>query len=778
MSSGLATLPMSTAVNSVGEFLDKAEAQCGQPGILARVKTLAAGSSFAGRSLSADDFNDVVSVLLFALLRSRSPKIKASQRHAIGREIGARLLDAARLCADTTEDRLSLIAIAAGAFSSAGYNARAVATTKLLAANGASVRADSVGDEGAADDGFLERHIAEIVELVASRDVKAITAHLSGRTEYVKLDDIESGLAARIADVVKIHLETVGGGDFTAAKLDELRREIKSAALALGDADIYESILRLVESLELWIDRGTANILRKCGIHLPKAYEDRLFALDAESGIPELWPSQIDAIEGGAITAERFVVSMPTSAGKTLLAELRIAAFLKSNQDGLVVYLAPYNALAKQVGDVLGERHVALGISQPNIWTGTYELDEVAGALGSVVVMTPEKFDGVIRSSKGAGRRARDLVNRLGLLVVDESHMVGAGGRGLTLELILSRLKRRFPKCQILAMSALVSDPQKVASWLTGDLQNSTKSQWSPTERSVYVLRRSGRVETIGGHEVAVLGKWSQAIDSAFTVGLTLLRADRQPILVVETQRGYTEKLAERFAEAARGRLRDEDVNASRERAAREIADILGESQGLPAFVREGVAFHHAGLPQEARAIVEDLVRKELLEIVCSTTTLAEGVDMPFRALVIPHLYFNRELIPRALLQNMIGRVGRAKVGIDGTVVICEVDKGKKRADSLLSKLDKLCPIQSRLADAQAAPNSVAAWDKYLRLDSQLLAMLSDGTFQGEHQIEEMLGATLLGVIGKPDQLELIAAFLSRMFERMTAPSPPLATKK
>ena len=169
-------------------------------------------------------------------------------------------------------------------------------------------------------------------------------------------------------------------------------------------------------------------------------------------------------VRAGLLDSLRTFVSTPTGTGKTFLAELKIAHEISENPQGLIAYVAPLNALARQVHRDFQRRLPA--VAQVTLWTGAYEIDETVSDLGNVLVTTPEKLDSILRLDLADDPRSRDLLDRLTLVIADEAHQVADGSRGILYEFLLLRVKRRLPSVGMLALSAVQSDPHPFARFL------------------------------------------------------------------------------------------------------------------------------------------------------------------------------------------------------------------------------------------------------------------------------------------------------------------------
>jgi hypothetical protein len=456
---------------------------------------------------------------------------------------------------------------------------------------------------------------------------------------------------------------------------------------------------------------------------------------------------------------------------------MKIATLLTRAPDSLVVYVAPYTALATQVAERLEPRLRAANLAEPLIWTGSYEIDPEVQTLGNLLVMTPEKLDSVLRTSLEDDPRSHDLISRLQLVVLDECHALGVGERGLTYELLIARLLRRFPDSEICAMSAVLGNPQALSQWLTGVARSVSVSSWRPTGARLLVYRRDGWVTDHARRNLIRLPGWSSPKNAAAAIAERLVQAGEWPVLILETQRGY----AESAAAEAYSRLANLDLprmSVDRNRSATRAEQELGQDANLGDMIRAGVAFHHAGIPFGLRREIEGLVRNRQLRVLCSTTTLAEGVDLPFRSIICPHLYFEGTPMSRPLFQNIAGRAGRAFVSTEGTVIFLEPG----RSEGLQYLYERLLPkdagpieAESRLSDVLRSPRRPWEWRLQWCFQAQILGLLGDEQLEAE-EISAFIQRTFQ-YARQPTSATVrpLRRKLERLLEDMESSDPPFA---
>ncbi|MFC6786225.1 DEAD/DEAH box helicase [Halobaculum halobium] len=387
-------------------------------------------------------------------------------------------------------------------------------------------------------------------------------------------------------------------------------------------------------------------------------------------GIESLYPPQVAAVEAGVCAGDNVVAAVPTASGKTFVAEL---AFLTADGPGL--YVCPLRALAREKYEEFDRLPgVEAGIS-----TGDYDSAASDLAGNDVIVATSEKVDSAIRN--GA-----EWVDDLACVVVDEVHLLGSPGRGPTLEVTLATLRRRAPDVQIVALSATVDNPEDIAAWLDAELVEST---WRPVDLRVGV-HAEGTVRFDDGTDLSVpVDAADPARDADTEVTAELVAGavdDGGQALAFVASRREAESLADRLAEEGFDRDGDDgdertDVAAGDGATVAEglrDAGATGTGQRLTEVAARGVAFHHAGLSSDHRALVERAFRERKLAVICATPTLAAGVNVPARRVVVRdqrrYTGEGTEWLPVLEVHQMCGRAGRPHLDPYGEAVLVADD--------------------------------------------------------------------------------------------------------
>jgi len=377
----------------------------------------------------------------------------------------------------------------------------------------------------------------------------------------------------------------------------------------------------------------------------------------AEAGITELYPPQAEAVEKGLLD-NNILAAIPTASGKTLLSELAMLSAIRSG--GKALYIVPLRALASEKYDQFSkfrEIGVKVGIS-------TGDLDSRDEYLGDndIIVATSEKADSLLRNET-------HWIHDLTTLVVDEIHLLDSPDRGPTLEVTIAKLRKIIPRLHIIALSATVGNANEIADWLDAEC---VRSEWRPVDLREGVLL-DGTIHFLGrkGADIPV----SRAGPVIALVNDTL--RDGGQCLIFDSSRRNAVSTALSVSKALRPPNNPDDSDRT---DLTDLADTVRESetdaaQKLADCIEHGVAFHHAGLISEHRRIVEDGFRSNRIKVIACTPTLAFGLNLPARRVIIKsyHRYdpnCGMQPIPILEYKQMAGRAGRPHLDPSGECVL------------------------------------------------------------------------------------------------------------
>jgi len=423
------------------------------------------------------------------------------------------------------------------------------------------------------------------------------------------------------------------------------------------------------------------------------------FSVDAQkiflaSGITELYPPQAAAIENGILEGKNLLMSVPTAAGKTLVAELCMLRSILLHQ-GRCLYIAPLKALASEKYNDFKQKYSSLGV-QVGIAIG--DLDTPSHYLNryQIIIATAEKVDSLLRS------KAKWLIDALSVVVLDEIHFINDASRGPTMEILTARIKQLNPKVQILALSATVSNAQEMAEWLKAELVTST---WRPIPLKEGVYFNEQIIFNHAGTRIIS----EEPSDDMSKLALDTLRGKGQVLIFVNSRRSAQAVSREISSNVSQTLTADErkDLTLLSKKITGASGDATKICRKLADVISQGVAFHHAGLKPNQRDLIETHFKKNLIKVICSTPTLAAGVNLPAqRAVIRDCKRFESGLgsayIPTSEYKQCAGRAGRPQYDSFGEAVL--VAKSFSETEALFERYIRASPepIMSKLADESA----------------------------------------------------------------------------
>ncbi len=380
------------------------------------------------------------------------------------------------------------------------------------------------------------------------------------------------------------------------------------------------------------------------------------------SGITELFPPQIEAIQKGGLLGKNILMSVPTAAGKTFVAELCMLKSILTHK-GKCLYIVPLKALASEKYMDFKNKYSQLGI-EVGIAIGDIDTKYQNLSHAHILLATAEKLDSMFRTN------ADWILNNLKVVVIDEIHFINDGERGPTLEVLIARIRQFNPNIQIIALSATIRNADELAGWLNCNL---IETQWRPIPLK----------EGIYYNEEIIFHKHGRRL---------IKEEDPEPVnqLTIDTLKGGGQVLifvnSRRSAQAVSRKVckctKDLLTLEEKKQLALIAKNIIGNKDNatsiclkLAEVVKNGVAFHHAGLKPNQRELIEKGFRENLIKVISSTPTLAAGVNLPARRTIIrDYKRFESGLgsayIPTSEYKQCAGRAGRPQYDNYGEAVI------------------------------------------------------------------------------------------------------------
>lgn len=513
---------------------------------------------------------------------------------------------------------------------------------------------------------------------------------------------------------------------------------------------------------------------------LRKEFILSLYARDVSE--VELWPSQMEATQRSSDITDDLVVALPTSAGKTRIAE--IAALVTLSTEKRIVIVTPLRALSAQTERSFRKTFAPLGYTVSSLYgtSGMSPLDQDALKDKNVVIATPEKLDFALRNDPS-------ILNDVGLIILDEGHMIGPTEREIRYEILVQRLLRRTDSDErrIVCLSAILPDGKNLddfTSWLRSDEKgNPVKFPWRPTRQRFGTLIWRGENATLNfdhKNDIPFINKFIQhvpAIKPHSTPRPTDLNqktlfaawkfaSQGKRTLIFITQANWVEKFGKNALELVKkGYL--ESLLEDRDAVENAIAigqEWLGKEHPAVKALEIGMAVHHGGLPNPFLRELELLLSKGIIKVTVASPTLSQGLNINAAVLLVPYLVRSGVQITGEEFANVAGRAGRAFVDMEGFVIhIMESDIETRKKEwrkliasarertltsglfqvinSIYEKLSETTDLNKQSSFEYLA-NNAAAW-----FPEEPIATVETDDINSAEFLVEKLDATVLGLI-------------------------------
>ncbi|XP_003384429.2 PREDICTED: DNA polymerase theta-like [Amphimedon queenslandica] len=485
-------------------------------------------------------------------------------------------------------------------------------------------------------------------------------------------------------------------------------------------------------------------------------------------GISVMFDWQVDVLTlPGVLTGRNVLYSAPTSSGKTLVAELLSLKCILERQKKVLVVL-PFVSIVHEKVNHLKSMFESVGIKVGG-FMGSHAPQ---GGLASIdiAVCTIEKANSLVNRLLEERRDEKENnggISQLGVVVVDELHMVGDRYRGYLLELLLTKLlhitkksdKNHQPieqgnssinhqvSIQLIGMSASLPNLNTLAQWL--DSAHYT-THYRPVPLKEMVKVGNELYDSTLSSVLSTFPRESKTgnEDEEDLVHICKERLHNgHSILIFCPTKDWCEKLS---LNLARRHLTGNQVDSFLNKAGLisiceqlyhtpvGLDPILGKT--LPA----GIAFHHAGLTLDEREIIEGGYRSTLIKILVCTSTLSSGVNLPARLVIIRTPIFHQSLIDVQSYRQMIGRAGRKGIDEEGESILFCKSSDRAKVQLLLSSTSR--PVTSCLYLSPSSSSSLHSANERDPLNRAVLEVVANGMTLGYSEILLYLSCTLLCV--------------------------------
>uniref|UniRef100_A0A674CC39 Helicase, POLQ like n=1 Tax=Salmo trutta TaxID=8032 RepID=A0A674CC39_SALTR len=459
-------------------------------------------------------------------------------------------------------------------------------------------------------------------------------------------------------------------------------------------------------------------------------------------GIKDLYEWQKTCLNLDSVQQRRnLIYSLPTSGGKTLVAEILILKeLLCRKRDAL--FILPYVSLVQE--KVRGLASFGLELD--------FMVEEYAGSKGrfppvkgrgkrSLYIATIEKAHGLVNSLIEANR-----LDNVGLVVVDELHMLGDGSRGAIIEMTLAKVLYISKSTQIIGMSATLGNVQDIQKFLKAE--NYT-NDFRPVELKEYVKLKDSIYEVDPKEEECF--RFSRLLNFKYSSAMQKIDQDHIVALVTEVIPSQsclvfcpTKKNCENVAEMICKYLKEDFIQHKQAEKAVLLGELRSSGNGslcpvLKKTVPYGLAYHHSGLTSEERKLVEEAYSAGVLCLLTCTSTLAAGINLPARRVILRSPYVAADFLKRSQYKQMVGRAGRAGIDTHGESILILQDKDKVL--KLVSAPMEICISNLMHSDGKGVL-------------SLILSVIGLNITNSLEQIRDFMSGTLLSVQEKQVCLE------------------------
>ena len=426
--------------------------------------------------------------------------------------------------------------------------------------------------------------------------------------------------------------------------------------------------------------------------------------------IKEFWSSQHLLGENEVFKGKSAVIQLPTSAGKTKSTELIIRSAFLSERANIAIIVAPFKALCNEIQNDLSYAFENEDI-KVNEFTDVLQkdinIDEfIEENEKNIFISTPEKLYYLLKQSP-------ELSDKIGLLIYDEGHQFDSGTRGVIYELLVTSLKKVINiDIQVVLISAVISNATNINDWLnsgngtvvSGNFINTNRTiafaSWKTSlgqlkfinkndiDKDLYFVPR-----VLSQHELALLGRESKTRffpeknnNGQVATYLAFNLINNGSVAVFVPRQISINTLCSDINEAYRRELTlEKPIRSSNSEEMIKLHYLyckhLGEDNEQTKAVHLGVTTHHGNLPDSIKLSVEHALQNSYAKVVFCTSTLAQGVNLPIKYLIVTGVYQGKEQIKVRDFHNLIGRSGRAGKYTEGSIIFADIDIYDKKAN-------------------------------------------------------------------------------------------------
>lgn len=486
------------------------------------------------------------------------------------------------------------------------------------------------------------------------------------------------------------------------ALLEQAKEELetlKDIASLKEDVDVWWTIrliliiLRGIERASLW------SVLINHYRELPPLVSGFIFShvFAKRTKIHEFFTTQRSALEKVINKDDGVVISMPTSSGKTRIAEVAILDTKVKDGSSKILFIAPYKSLAFEIENDLGRIFSPIGITVSQLYGGSLfsKIDEKLIQDTDVIIATQEKAKALFRSDN-------ELIKTIKLVILDEGHLLGGGERDTRNELFMEELRFHIHRNEgkFIVLSAVLPNPEDLSFWLTNSGGNVFDSDWRPSEERMGILEWTGKNVNLN---------WQSADDERNSFNNRFIIAEKQPrkprertdkyipgnkneavaataiklfkfgpVLIYVGRKPSVFTMARAYHKVLASNIPFQWRNQNNWQAF-ELACIEfdGEDSQWLYFAKLGILCHNSDLPSDVRIPLERLMRTERPRVIIATSTLGQGVNLGVSSVIFSTLQKGADKLSYSDFWNIAGRAGRAFVDQEGKILVA-LDNSKR----------------------------------------------------------------------------------------------------
>lgn len=416
------------------------------------------------------------------------------------------------------------------------------------------------------------------------------------------------------------------------------------------------------------------------------------------------------------LSTEGAVVSLPTSSGKTRIAEIAILQCLSQDPEAKILYLAPFRSLSLEVEAVLEQSFGNLGIEVSYLYggSGLSRIDKNLIDASRILIATPEKAKAIFRANE-------EIASKIQLLIIDEGHLLDESERYVRNELFIEELRYHIHKRggKIILLSAVLPNTEDIARWIAHSENQVVKSTWRPSTQRLGFLQfikvnKTIKTQDLFGENSKVIQEkivdiewftdytpkpFNRRFIEPFELSRTITKSktqiqffpnNKQEAIAATALKltsigsvlifvGFTDSVLNYASSVLTAMRSYPEIHVWKNKQDWEVfklacIEYYGLNSQILKLATYGILCHHAKLPADIRFCTENLMRNGNPKIIVATSTLAQGVNLGVSSVIITGAYVAGKQLEKRDFWNIAGRAGRAFVDTEGKILFA-IDK-------------------------------------------------------------------------------------------------------